>query len=122
MKCLNEENVDVHFTGVVKITEDGLVGTDGSVVKDLDTIVFATGFDTTYIPHFKVVGKGGVTLSEKLTPNPDSYFGCGIPGKSSNVCWFESGKLTPLLFLDIPNYLSKKDPIVVHHVHADDQQ
>lgn len=102
MKCLNEQNVDVHFTGVVKITEDGLVGADGSVVKDLDTIVFATGFDTTYIPHFKVVGKGGVTLSEKLTPNPDSYFGCGIPGKSSHVYRFESAKLTPLICQTYP--------------------
>jgi cation diffusion facilitator CzcD-associated flavoprotein CzcO len=43
MNAIQEENVDVHFTEVVEINETGLVGKDGTQVKDVDTIVCATG-------------------------------------------------------------------------------
>ncbi|OAG34167.1 hypothetical protein AYO21_11699 [Fonsecaea monophora] len=96
MEALNKDNVDVHFTAVTKITEDGIVGADGSVVTGLDTIVFATGFDTTYVPRFKIVGRNGVTLQQKFTPNPDSYLGVAIPVYANRG----GNELA-----DIPNYL-----------------
>lgn len=42
MEAIQKENVDVHFTAVDKITEDGVVGTDG-IERKVDTVVCATG-------------------------------------------------------------------------------
>lgn len=87
MEAITQPNVDVHLTSVTKITADGLVGEDGTEVSGIDTLVLATGFDTTYRPKFKVVGRNGVSIQEKLTPDPNTYLGVAVP--------------------DIPNYLCK---------------
>ena len=86
MESLNAANVDVHLASVTEVTEDGLVAADGSRVIGLDTIIFATGFDTTYKPHFKIVGRDNVTLAEKFDPNPDSYLSFGVPGMFCSHC------------------------------------
>lgn len=70
MLAIQEPNVDVHFTHVAKITEDGLVGGDG-VERKVDTIVCATGFDVTYKPRFSVIGKNGVDLVDKWKVCPE---------------------------------------------------
>lgn len=79
MKAIQEPNVDVHFTAVAKITEDGLVGEDG-IERKVDSIVCATGFDTTYRPRFPIVGKNGVDLRDKWEICPEGYLGLGVPG------------------------------------------
>ncbi|KAA6408312.1 MAG: flavin-binding monooxygenase [Lasallia pustulata] len=43
MEAIQKPNVDVHFTPVTKITEDGVIGADG-IERKVDTIVCATGF------------------------------------------------------------------------------
>ncbi|KAF2472585.1 FAD/NAD(P)-binding domain-containing protein [Lindgomyces ingoldianus] len=78
MEAIQKENVDVHFTAVGAITEDGVVGEDGEERK-VDTIVCATGFDVTYRPRFPVIGKNGVDLYEKWKEAPESYLGLGCP-------------------------------------------
>ena len=42
MMAIQNENVDVHFTGVQSATEKGVVGEDG-VEREVDTIICATG-------------------------------------------------------------------------------
>ena len=81
MDALNEDHVPVHFTPVEDFIEEGVVATDGTSVHVIDTIVFATSFDTTYIPHFEVVGWNAATIRSKFTPNPNSYLGCVFPGR-----------------------------------------
>jgi cation diffusion facilitator CzcD-associated flavoprotein CzcO len=78
MVAIQNENVDVHFTGVEEITEDGVIGNDG-VERKVDTIVCATGFDVTYKPRFPVIGKNGVSLTKKWEKEPKSYIGLGCP-------------------------------------------
>ncbi|KAF2421137.1 FAD/NAD(P)-binding domain-containing protein [Tothia fuscella] len=78
MLAIQEPNVDVHFTHVASITEDGLVGGDGEERK-VDTIVCATGFDVTYKPRFPLIGKNGVDLKEKWKVCPEGYLGLGVP-------------------------------------------
>ena len=78
MKAIQEPNVDVHFTAVSKITEDGLVGEDG-IERKVDTIVCATGFDTTYRPRFPIVGKNGIDLRDKWKICPEGYLGLAVP-------------------------------------------
>ncbi|KAH8800479.1 flavin-binding monooxygenase-like protein [Xylogone sp. PMI_703] len=80
MHAVAQPNVTVHFTGVHKILPDGVVGTDGKTVTGIDTIVCATGFDTSYRPSFHIIGQEGVSMADRLTPRPDSYFGVSVPG------------------------------------------
>lgn len=42
MLAIQKPNVDVHFTEVVEITENSIIGKNG-VEKEIDTIVCATG-------------------------------------------------------------------------------
>ena len=46
---IQKPNVDVHFTGVAKITENGIIGDDGTL-RECDTIICATGFGMLYRP------------------------------------------------------------------------
>lgn len=78
MLAIQKENVDVHFTAVKSITEEGVVGKDGEERK-VDTIVCATGFDVSYRPRFPVIGKNGVDLCEKWKDAPESYLGLACP-------------------------------------------
>ncbi|KAK0660177.1 putative sterigmatocystin biosynthesis monooxygenase stcW [Lasiodiplodia hormozganensis] len=78
MEAVTKDNVDVHFTAVEHLTEDGVVGADG-VERKCDTVVCATGFDVTYRPRFPVVGKNGVNLAEKWKDAPESYLGITVP-------------------------------------------
>ena len=78
MKAIQEPNVDVHFTAVKECTEHGVIGEDG-IERECDTIICATGFDTTYKPRFPIVGKDGVDLKEKWKICPEGYLGVCIP-------------------------------------------
>lgn len=42
MNAIQQSNVDVHFTGVKKLTQDGVVG-DGGIERKVDTVICATG-------------------------------------------------------------------------------
>ncbi|KAF2237898.1 FAD/NAD(P)-binding domain-containing protein [Viridothelium virens] len=79
MAAVQKENVDVHFTPAAKATEKGIVGGDG-IEREVDTIVCATGFDTTYRPRFPIVGRDGVDLAEKWKDVPESYLSVCVPG------------------------------------------
>ncbi len=47
MVAIQKPNVEVHFTEVVAITEDSIIGKNG-VTKEIDTIVCATGMGRPY--------------------------------------------------------------------------
>ncbi|KAL9108033.1 MAG: hypothetical protein Q9227_007139 [Pyrenula ochraceoflavens] len=78
MQAIQKPNVDVHFTPVTRITENGVVGEDG-VERECDTIVCATGFDVSYRPRFPIVGQNGVDLADKWKVCPEGYMGLAIP-------------------------------------------
>ena len=48
---------------IERVEADGLVTADGKKYE-VDAIVCAMGFGTTYRPRFKLVGRKGVRLSE----------------------------------------------------------
>jgi len=95
--------VDVHFTHVGEITEDGLIGGDG-VERKVDTVVCATGFDVTYKPRFPIIGKNGVNLKEKWKVCPEGYLGLGVPDMPNFIIFIgptwpvENGAVTGPLF------------------------
>ncbi|KAH6967580.1 monooxygenase [Ilyonectria sp. MPI-CAGE-AT-0026] len=79
MKAVRQPNVSCHFTPATRITPDSVIGEDGTEVK-CDTIIFATGFDTTFRPHYRLVGQDGVSLADKWKDAPEGYLGVGCPG------------------------------------------
>ncbi|KAM3069218.1 hypothetical protein ACMFMG_010735 [Clarireedia jacksonii] len=78
MKAIQEPNVQVHFTGAKSLTEKGVVGED-DIEREVDTVICATGFDTSYRPRFPIIGKGGVNLQDKWDDEPDAYYGLAVP-------------------------------------------
>ncbi|KAK5456834.1 hypothetical protein LTS15_004614 [Exophiala xenobiotica] len=78
MDAIQKPNVEVHFTGVQSVIEDGLVGDDGSVTK-VDTIVCATGFNVSHIPRFPIIGLNGADLGKKWAVIPEGYYGLACP-------------------------------------------
>lgn len=79
MKAIQEPNITVHFTAVKEFTEEGVLGADG-IERKVDTVVCATGFDTSYRPRFPFVGQNGVDLRDKWKLYPESYLGLAVPG------------------------------------------
>jgi hydroxyversicolorone monooxygenase len=79
LQAIQQPNVKVVFEEAVKITENSIIGKDGTEVKDIDTIVCATGFDTSFRPAFPIVGRNGVDLREKWAKRPEGYLGLTAP-------------------------------------------
>lgn len=86
MLAIQEPNVDVHFTAVESVSENGVIGEDGKE-REVDTIVCATGFDVTYRPHFPIIGQNDVSLSDKWKTVPEGYLGLAIPD-FPNLIWY----------------------------------
>ena len=78
MQAIQAPNVDVHFTPVVEIKPNSVIGGDGTE-KEVDTIVCCTGFDVTYRPRFPLVGRNGVDLADKWKNTPEGYLGVSEP-------------------------------------------
>jgi cyclohexanone monooxygenase len=82
-EMLNRDNVtlvDVRGTGIERFTPTGLRAE--GVDYDLDTIIFATGFDamTGSVTRIRITGKGGQTIQQKWAEGPKTYLGLMISG------------------------------------------
>ena len=90
LESLVKENVTVIKNEIERIEERGLVTADGEL-HEVDAIICATGFDTTYKPRFKLVGRQPASLSELWADTNDieAYLAVAVP--------------------DFPNYFSKSD-------------
>lgn len=78
MRAIQAPNVSVHFTPVVQVKPNSVVGEDGTEVE-VDTVVCATGFDVSYKPRFPIVGRDGLDLAERWTKTPEAYLGLAVP-------------------------------------------
>ena len=79
----NRDNVtlvDLHAAPIEKITPTGL--TTQGAHYELDSIVFATGYDamTGAMAKIDITGRGGVTLAERWHEGPKTYLGLAIAG------------------------------------------
>ena len=74
MRSVAEPNVTVHRSAIKEVKGNVLVDTEGTEVE-VDTLVCATGFDTSYVPKYAVKGRNGVVLAEKWAEIPEGYMG-----------------------------------------------
>lgn len=59
------------------ITENGFLDSDG-VEQEVDVIICATGFDTSWVPRFPIVA-GGINLQDLYAKKPIGYLGVAAP-------------------------------------------
>ena len=78
-KTLKRDNVSLNTVPIERITEKGVVTTDG-VLHEADIIVYATGFYAhRFLNPMKIVGRGGVELHEKWHGDASAYLGITMP-------------------------------------------
>jgi cation diffusion facilitator CzcD-associated flavoprotein CzcO len=79
-RALRRDDVDLVTTPIARITTDGVETADG-VLHPADTIVFATGFDSThFLAPLTVTGSDGRTLADAWHDGADAYLGMMVPG------------------------------------------
>lgn len=76
--ALQESNVQPVFDPIDEITTSGIVAADNH--REVDAIVLATGFDTSFRPRFPIVGRNSVDLQELWSSTPVSFMGTGVSG------------------------------------------
>lgn len=78
LEALCEDNVRL-FTGNIESVDASGLTVSGEHV-DADVLVCATGFNTSSIPAFKVIGKLEATLKERFSPFPETYLSLAVDG------------------------------------------
>ncbi|RDB29291.1 putative sterigmatocystin biosynthesis monooxygenase stcW [Hypsizygus marmoreus] len=79
LEALCEDNVDFVPTHIQKVTPTGIQTVDGKH-QDLDVIVCATGFDTSFQFDFPILGRSGVNLNTQFSPHPRTYLSVTVDG------------------------------------------
>ena len=76
----NLPHVELVTDAVERITADGVVTADG-VCREVDTIIIATGFETTkYLSAIEVTGRDGRSLSDEWSDGAHAYLGITTAG------------------------------------------
>ncbi len=78
--ALAQKNVDVITTGIREITAKGVVTTDGTT-REVDAIIFGTGFQATNpVPEGVFFGRGGQDLTAAWEQGAEAYKGTTVHG------------------------------------------
>jgi cation diffusion facilitator CzcD-associated flavoprotein CzcO len=78
--ALGRSNVELVTGGVEEVRPNSVVGADG-VEREVDAIIFGTGFEVTDIPVAKQVrGRDGRTLDQHWKGSPRALLGTAVPG------------------------------------------
>jgi len=78
--ALGEPNVELVTEPIVEVRSSSVVSADGTE-REVDAIIFGTGFHVTDIPAAKLLrGRGGVSLEEVWGPSPSAYLGTTVAG------------------------------------------
>lgn len=73
LEAFAKDNATLDFDPIERVTEQGIKTSTGDE-QEFDVIVCATGFDTSFIPSWKMIGRNGVTLEERWKLNPEAFF------------------------------------------------
>ncbi|KAL1795478.1 hypothetical protein ACET3X_005702 [Alternaria dauci] len=79
LETLSKDSVTVIFDEVVKLTPTSCITRNNTEVE-LDALICATGFDTSFKPRFSIIGRGGKDLREEWADEPRSYLSIAAHG------------------------------------------
>jgi cation diffusion facilitator CzcD-associated flavoprotein CzcO len=80
LPSLTEPNVDVVASGLVEVRPHSVMAADGTE-REVDTIIFGTGFHVTDIPVAgRISGREGVTLKDRWADGMKAYKGTAVAG------------------------------------------
>jgi cation diffusion facilitator CzcD-associated flavoprotein CzcO len=80
LPALAQPNVDVVASGVAEIRPRSVVAADGTE-REVDTIIFGTGFHVTDIPVAeRIVGRHGISLRDRWADGMKAYKGTAVAG------------------------------------------
>lgn len=79
LEALVADNACIFTDELQTLTEKGFIDHEGKE-HEVDVIICATGFDTTWVPRFPFINGKGVDLRDMWTPNNvSSYLSIGVP-------------------------------------------
>ena len=78
-QALTRSNVQAVTSPIEEITSEGCKCRDGSEYN-LDIIVCATGFDTSFQPRFPMIGYDNANLQDEWATEPSAYMGIAAAG------------------------------------------
>lgn len=115
--AFNRTNVTLVDCGITRIEPDGIVGHDGEL-RCVDTIILATGFETTrFLASLDVSGRGGLSLADAWRDGAQAYMGMTTSGFPNLFMLYgpntNNGSLIYMLELEV-------DYIVEHIRHMRD--
>lgn len=80
LQTFNQPHVELVTDPIAKITPRGVVTKDGKE-REVDTLIFATGFDTqAYVSAIDVQGRDGLTIQNAWKDAPEAHFGITTSG------------------------------------------
>ncbi|KAM5342246.1 hypothetical protein ACJ41O_013212 [Fusarium nematophilum] len=79
LEALTKDNVRVITDGIGRLVPEGVELKSGEVIK-LDTLICATGFDLSFCPRFKLIGRNEESIDEKWKELPEAYLSVAVPG------------------------------------------
>lgn len=85
LEALASDNVTVESGSILKITPESIVIVDGTV-HQVDAIICATGFDTSFRPAFPVIGDKCTDLRDDWEKEPRSYLSIAAAGYPNFFC------------------------------------
>lgn len=78
LEALIAEKTTVFTENINAITPKGFTTQDGTEYE-VDVIICATGFDTSFRPRFPIIGLDGISLNEQWKDLPKSYISISAP-------------------------------------------
>ncbi|KAF2139226.1 uncharacterized protein K452DRAFT_275341 [Aplosporella prunicola CBS 121167] len=73
IEAFDAPNCSMNRNAISRVTPRGILTANG-VEEAFDMIVCATGFDTNFVPSWKLVGRDGATLEERWKTDPQAFF------------------------------------------------
>lgn len=80
LEAIQAHNARVTFSPISRVTPTGIESEEGE--EEFDLIVCATGFDTSFVPGWDLVGRDGRRLADEWKDTPTAYFSIcagGVP-------------------------------------------
>ncbi|GFN20563.1 hypothetical protein AtubIFM55763_005711 [Aspergillus tubingensis] len=80
LEALASDKTTVFTERIQSITPKGFIDSATGAEHEVDVIICATGFDTSFRPRYPIIGLDGVNLADKWKDAPTSYLTVSIDG------------------------------------------